>query len=103
MSDKYVLDAVGEPMRCADLMEWARWFETADSARRIAETNVGDVRVSTVFLGLDHSWGSGPPLLFETMIFGGAHDEEQWRYSTRAEAVAGHAAAVKLAGGSAHG
>lgn len=25
--------------------------------------------VSTVFLGIDHSFGFGPPLLFETMVF----------------------------------
>ena len=28
----------------------------------------------------------GPPLLYETMIFGGPLEEEQERYSTRAEA-----------------
>lgn len=30
--------------------------------------------VSTVFLGLDHQYGEGPPLVFETMVFG-YHDE----------------------------
>jgi hypothetical protein len=27
------------------------------------------IRISTVWLGLDHRWGEGPPVIFETMIF----------------------------------
>ena len=46
--------------------------------------------VSTVFLGLDHAFDGGTPLLFETMIFGGEHDEYQERYATWDEAEAGH-------------
>lgn len=26
--------------------------------------------VSTVWLGLDHGYGGGPPIIFETMVFG---------------------------------
>jgi hypothetical protein len=51
---------------------------------------IGEVRVSTVFLGIDHAW-EGPPLLFETMVFGGPLDEEMERYSTWEEAERGHA------------
>lgn len=29
------------------------------------------VNVSTVFLAIDHAFGDGPPVLYETMIFGG--------------------------------
>jgi hypothetical protein len=57
-----------------------------------------DVRVLTIFLGLDYQFGDGPPLLFETMIFGGEHNEDQWRYSTWDEAEAGHDAAVAKVG-----
>lgn len=65
---------------------------------RVALTPIAPkVEVSTVFLGLDHNWGIGPPLLFETMIFGGVHDEYQERYSIWDEAEAGHARAVALA------
>jgi hypothetical protein len=47
--------------------------------------------VSTVYLGVDHSFGNGPPLLYETMVFGcGKHDKYQRRYSTQEEALAGH-------------
>jgi hypothetical protein len=53
--------------------------------------------VSTVFLGLDHSWDDGPPLLFETMIFGGYYDEYPIRYATIQEARAGHRRVVRRA------
>ena len=91
MTDKYILD--GHEPKPADLMEWAHWFENAD--RQIDHTTVGDVRVSTVFLGLDHRFGaSGPPILFETMVFGGALDQDEKRYCTWDEAALGHLAMV---------
>lgn len=78
-----------------DLMTWAREFE--DRGREVAFDRVGDTHVSTVFLGLDHNFGSGEPLLFETMIFGGPLDEYTWRYETWEQAEEGHRAAVRLA------
>lgn len=64
--------------------------------RHVAQTNVGPLHVSTVFLGLDHRlMGEGPPLLFETMIFpGDSSGEYQERCSTWDEAEAQHAEAV---------
>lgn len=90
MTDKYILDAEGNPVAEPDLMAWARWLETAD--RHVAKDAIGEVSISTVFLGLDHSFGSGAPVLFESMVFGGPLDQEQERYCTRDEALAGHAA-----------
>jgi hypothetical protein len=59
------------------------------------------VRVSTVFLGIDHRFqhkaGDGGPLVFETMIFGGVHDGYQERYVSWREAEAGHRQAVLMA------
>ena len=78
----------GIPVPEPDLMTWARSFEKTD--RVIEQTMIGDVKVSTVFLGLDHQFGSGPPLLFETMIFGGDHDQDQWRYATLGQAKTKH-------------
>ena len=80
-------------MPCDDVAEWGRWFETGD--RKVACDLFGEVTVSTVFLGVDHSVTGRPPQLFETLVFGGSLDGEQERYSTRAEALAGHAAMVK--------
>ena len=87
MSDFY--DRKGRPM---ELMEWARAFEDTD--RRIGNDTIDGQRVSTVWLGNDHSFGEGPPLIFETMIFGGPHDQYCDRYSTEEAAVAGHARTV---------
>ena len=95
MSDHYILDG-HKPVKC-DLMTWGRWFEKADKARIVKQEKTGDVEVSTVFIGIDHQWGKGPPLLFETMIFGGPHDQYQERYSTWEEAELGHALAVERA------
>lgn len=91
---KYILDEFGEPVPVDDILEWGRWFETAD--RHIGKDTVGDVTISTVFLGIDHSYGTGPPVLFETMIFGGEHDGYQDRYTSRWDALVGHVQVVKM-------
>lgn len=72
--------------------EWGRWLELSsrDGSRIVGNWQRDGVTVSTVFLGLDHGFGGGPPLLFETMIFGGPHDGEQWRFSTWEAAEAHH-------------
>lgn len=92
----YILDG-HTPVPITDLFAWGRWRETGD--RTVARTQIdGPVEVSTVFLGIDHQWGNGPPLLFETMIFcGDAAEDYQERYSTWAEAEAGHQRAVAWA------
>jgi hypothetical protein len=90
---RYILDEANNPVECPDLMQWARWMESAD--RHVRDTFRDDVRVSTVFLGLDHNFCDyGPPLLFETMVFVDGDGLEQERYSTWAEAEEGHAAMV---------
>jgi hypothetical protein len=79
IAKKYILDGhavIEEP----DVLRWAQAFEATD--RQVVRTDVAEgVEVSTVFLGLDHQWGSGPPLLFETMVFwpGSAHDNDYER------------------------
>lgn len=71
-----------------DVMDWASSFE--NGKRHVAQTVLGDVWVSTVFLGIDHSHGFGPPQFFESMVFGGPFDQEQLRYTTWDEAERGH-------------
>jgi len=88
MSDKYILEG-HEAIECNDLMKWSAWFETAD--RHVAKTKITDeISVSTVFLALDHSFGGGPPMLFETMVFGGPLDGQMERYRTWEFAELGH-------------
>lgn len=89
---RYILDG-HTPVAESNLLRWAVWFETAD--RTVEKTYIQDCEISTVFLGLDHQWLDGPPILFETMIFGGKLDGECWRYSTWEEAREGHEAAVE--------
>ena len=91
----YILEGK-QPVKCDDIIQWGKWFETGD--RVVAKTEKDGVSVSTVFLGIDHSFEEGEPVLFETMIFGGDRDEDMWRYSTWDEAEKGHAEACRLAG-----
>jgi hypothetical protein len=94
MGDYY--DRNGNPMT---MEEWARTFEDFEDYRRVRFTEIPSVaRVSTVWLGLDHRFGDGPPLIFETMVFRDGWDGEyQQRYATEAEAIAGHQEAVQWA------
>jgi hypothetical protein len=77
------------PVPIKSVQAWAEWFEHSD-ARRIAHDRIEDVLVSTVFLGLDHNFGRGRPILFETLVFGGPLDGTMERYSTWDEAEIGH-------------
>lgn len=77
----------------SDLLTWGQLFGTVD--RRVLQTFVGGAKVSTIFLGIDHNLvrfvgGSAAPVLFETMVFGGPLDGDQWRYETWDQAVEGH-------------
>lgn len=91
----WILDERGEPAVARDLYHWADWLQTGN--RVIGRELIGDIRVSTVFLGWDYRvFGEGPPILFETMIFGGRYDQYQERYCTRSEAVAGHERALYM-------
>jgi len=108
-NDHYILDADGEPqvvevynergrMDRGALIRWAMWFEHAEN-RRVLQTVVGKEggRVSTVFLALDHNFTEiGPPILWETMVFGGLFNEYQWRAASRLTALLQHQLAVSL-------
>lgn len=51
----------------------------------------GRVVISTIFLGIDHAFGSGTPILFETgVIVRGKTAEVLTRYRTFLEALDGH-------------
>jgi hypothetical protein len=86
----YILE--GHEVREIDeILEWGRWLENHKDECRVAFDTIYDVGVSTVFLGSDRRLsGDGPPLLFETTVFGGPLDLYTNRYSTWEEAEAGH-------------
>lgn len=80
----------------------------------VAKTPVGPYEVSTVWLGINHAYDGGRPLIFETMIFAlevstgtmpitgrqYAYHEDVFdycvRYRTEQEAIDGHGAAVEM-------
>jgi len=86
----WILDEKNQPIE-VDLMTWAQWFE--EPANRIVKQTLcsaGTCEVSTVFMGINHNFSAGPPLLLETMVFGGAADTFQDRYSTYEQAELYH-------------
>lgn len=111
---QYILDAQGQPVPAPDTLSWGRWYEEAcrNGTRRVALDKIGDLRISTVFLALDHSLPSlAPPeerhhpVLWETCIFDYSHMTEAFgrkmaesdvvaRYASKEDALAGHRALV---------
>jgi len=85
------------PVQVTKMEDWIENFKSNEK-RIVKQDSIGDVFVSTIFLAIDHSFsrGEGPPILFETMIFRGIHDQYQERYSTWEEAEEGHERAIKL-------
>jgi len=98
---RYLLNSAGEPVAEPDLLTWATALEKGD--RIVKQEHIGPFWISTVFLGLDHNWGDGPPILWETMVF--LKDHEGIRYGedidmdrcsgSREQALAMHAAMVE--------
>lgn len=104
-------DRKGEPIT---MREWLILCEAPDY-RGVGWTEVGPYYVSTVWLGLNHNWGEGPPIIFESMVFASETSvskelETEWgtmpsfpyhesfdqrRYGTEDAALAGHAQLVE--------
>ena len=75
-----------------------QWMELRrdDSYWRVGLTDLGRRgRVSTVWLGLNHAYDDGPPVIFETLVFGGPLSDAMERYTTLEQARVGHAATVR--------
>lgn len=91
-------------------MQWAYWFGLHQNsirvdyipARKLLGKGNGStfrklnhyrqqpITLSTVFLGIDHGWFNDGPVLFESMIFGGQRDGEQYRYKNIDQAIKFH-------------
>lgn len=91
-------DKQGKPISMREMGE-LRFTPVEDGGKvsdyaRIGEDRVGEAWVSTVWLGIDHAFYYGDadvkPLIFETLIFGGEHDQEMFRWATEEEATKGH-------------
>jgi hypothetical protein len=71
--------------------EYDEWRKSLEYVWHIGDDTINNYRVSTIFMGRGHNFWGGPPLVFETMVFG--HNKEileQERYSTYEEAEKGH-------------
>jgi hypothetical protein len=93
----YVLDGrVAVPV--LSITEWAEWYNEKYRDRHVRDTRFMGWRVSTVFLGVDHSFAGGPPLLFETLVFRKGRVGEDYyctRCSTWEEAEQMHLVAMR--------
>lgn len=94
---KYILAEDGKtPIPEPDVIKWARWYEKTE--RHVAFDEIGSIKISTVFLGIDHGFDyhNERPILWETMIFGATGELEHYqeRYSSYQEAMEGHERAV---------
>ena len=81
-------------------IDFTRWAEIhSDRKQKILKQETLNGRlVSTVYLGINHNYGEGEPLIFETMIFPEGEWQEDYceRYATKAQALEGHERAVAL-------
>jgi len=78
--------------------EWINLREDQEN-RFIDRDVINGFLISTVWIGLDHQFGDGPPLVFETMVFD-QREKENWedifckRASTEEQAREAHQEAV---------
>lgn len=102
-TDVYKLNNDKSISRC-DILEWSKQIEDPN-LRKIAHDTINGIRISTVWLGLDHGYellhppGSEyKPVLFETMVFAHPDNMEDCycdRYCTYDEALTGHQQAIE--------
>jgi len=91
----YILGKDGRARTTTNLRKWHENFRNT-RLRRVSRTKTKTATVSTVFLGMNHRFGDGPPLVWETMIIGGDLDAYQTRCSgTRTAAIAMHKEVVQ--------
>ena len=93
----YILDENHNPVPEPDMLKWAEFMKTnilvaQDTAVvSLLGAKVGEIKVSTVFLGVDHNFSdTGDPILFETMVFGDKLDGEMDRCCTYEAALKMH-------------
>ncbi len=90
-----IYDKNGSPI---SMEEWGERLK-APEYKRVAETTLTDGKwISTVWLGLDHGFEGGQPLIFETMVFTSEKDLDEHdmeRYCNIEQAEQGHIDMVK--------
>lgn len=97
----YILNKDHSITKAVSMFDYLGWDSLNKGIKVVGKYETSKYRVSTVFLGLDHSFegDDSEPILFETLVFDGELDGEMDRYYTWDEAVKGHAKMVKRCGG----
>lgn len=92
----YILAEDGRtPIPEPDVVKFYKWFDDIDNRFVRCQTVHGHF-ISTVFIGVDHSFGRGDPELWETMVFPSDSLAQVYcdRYSSYKDAIIGHKKAV---------
>ena len=74
-------------------IQFEKWLKFCRKIKNstVRSTIHKNMRVSTVFLGIDTQFGtSKPPILFETRIIGGKRNGEKYLYVSKEDAIRGH-------------
>ena len=88
-NSRYILDQNDNPISEPDLFKWGTWLQKTD--RHVGNDEIDGVRVSTIFVGLNLRYAAeGPPVLWETVIFGGKLNGYRVQYSSKEKALSGH-------------
>jgi hypothetical protein len=102
LNQQFAILDENDRLKLVALDQWADWMRTHHQRRIVGRDEIEGYVVSTVFLGIDHQFHPhGRPLYFETMIFYPPALRELGdniyceRYSSLAEARAGHAQAIQ--------
>jgi len=90
-------------MDCNPISMWDWHNISLSENKHIGLDQIGPYEVSTVWLGINHAYLDGSPIIFETMIFANIELQEddelisyQERYSTKEQAIEGHQRACQL-------
>ncbi|MEH2456529.1 hypothetical protein [Nostoc sp.] len=83
------------PVACESSIEWNLWIARATFADTTVMYNeLNDCLISTRFVGIDLNPGSSnsksQPMVFETLVMGGALDGKRNFYPTWDDAIQGH-------------
>ncbi|AVH72597.1 hypothetical protein [Nostoc sp. 'Lobaria pulmonaria (5183) cyanobiont'] len=92
MPNRYYKLVGQTPVAVGSFMEWSLWIMSANITVMLNELK--DSIISTRFVGIDLNPGSSnsnsQPMVFETLVMGGALDGKRNFYPTWDEAIQGH-------------
>ena len=86
---RWILDTDDEtPLLCPNHDAWSLWMAASEVI--LAKTRIRErVLVITAFIGISLDAG-GPPMLWETRVFGSDQHGKETHYASRSDAMEGH-------------